>query len=433
MADRHPVADFHQIGQVGGNVQQAAAAAPGQLGQQADVHLLDDPGCGGLQVVQKDLRHCLPRQVQRFGPAGDVPHHPLPQQRQRPAIPAIDLPQGAQNHVLGGDGGTEIVQKQHRCRTHSQIPPPGQSLGEGEQVIALAVRQHLHRQGGGRFQQLEGRLVLQSLRTAIIAEKFLKEQVPAVRGALVQQGVDHHFQRKADPPAVLGHQLPVRTDELGQIQPPLVQIGGLPGVGNMSGGDLLGVAGVKPGDDLSHESRSLPADVSLPVHQKLIQEGQCLDLLRAAEIDGVGFKHAQTGPQPPPVSFSPGLLQQAGEGPLAGEAAHKGQIVLHAQHPQRLHRLKRVHEGRVRLGKSGPGLSGEGGVHAQTLHAALKVPELGVNKGVAGALFVGDVVQLAQDHIESLRQGGNLRNLPAAGTLLLFHSEVGVNQCQTFR
>ena len=55
MADRHPVADLHQVAQVGGDMQQVPSAAPGVVGEQADVDLLDDPGRGAFQVVQEDL------------------------------------------------------------------------------------------------------------------------------------------------------------------------------------------------------------------------------------------------------------------------------------------------------------------------------------------------------------------------------------------
>ena len=66
---------------------------------------------------------------------------------------------------------------------------------------------------------------------------------------------------------MLGHELPVRPDELGQIEPPLDQIGLLPPVGSAAVRGLLDVARVEPGDDFPHEGGGLPADIPLPVHQ----------------------------------------------------------------------------------------------------------------------------------------------------------------------
>ena len=104
--------------------------------------------------------------------------------------------------------------------------------------------------------------------------------------------------------------------------------------------------------------------------------------------------------------------------------------MLHAQHPEGLHRLRRVHEGGVRLGDGGGGPSGEGGIHPQTLHVPLEIPELGVDEGIADALFIGDVVQLAQDDVEGLRQGRDPGDLPAVGAPVLLHPEVGVDEGQ---
>ena len=173
VADRDPVADLHQVGEVGSDVEQAPVSLPGQPGEQPDVDLLEDPRRGGLQVVQEYLGHRLPGQGGGLAPSGDLPHGLLPQQRQGGTAGAVHLPQGPQQHVLGGDGRTEIIQQQNRRRAHRHILPGGQRLGEEEKVIPLPVRQDLHRQRRGRLQQLEGSLVLQPLRTAVVPEKFL--------------------------------------------------------------------------------------------------------------------------------------------------------------------------------------------------------------------------------------------------------------------
>ena len=55
VADCHPVADLDEVGQVGGDVEQLRPAGGGEGRQQADVHLLDDPGGAAFEVVQEDL------------------------------------------------------------------------------------------------------------------------------------------------------------------------------------------------------------------------------------------------------------------------------------------------------------------------------------------------------------------------------------------
>ena len=232
---------------------------------------------------------------------------------------------------------------------------------------------------------------------------------------------------------MLGHELPVRADEPGQIQPPLVQAGLLLAVGGAAVGRLLGVARVEPGNDLPHEGCGLPADIPLPVHQQFVEKGQGLNLLATAEIDGVGLQYAQGRPQAPPVRLSPGLLQQSREAALSGKAAHEGHIMLHAHHPQGLHRLRGFHKGRIHPGRGTGKPAGQGGIHPQALHIALKIPELGIYEGVPGAFFVGDVVQLVQNNLKGLGQGGNPGDFPAVCAPVLLHPEIGVDQSQALR
>ena len=187
---------------------------------------------------------------------------------------------------------------------------------------------------------------------------------------------------------------------------------------------------MEAGDDLPHEGRGLPADVPLPVHEELIEEGQGLHLLGKAEVDGVGLEHPQIGPEPAPVGLPPGQLQEPREAPLPGETAHEGDVVLRAQKAQCLHRLRLVHEGRVPAGQRRAGMAGEGGVHPQAHHVALKVPEFGVHEGVAQALGLVDVVQLAEDHVKGLGEGGDFGDLPPVGAPLLLDPEVGVDEHQ---
>ena len=417
---------------MGGDVQQVAAPGLGEAGEQTDVDLLDDPGGGGLQVVQEDLGHGGLVQG-RGGLPGELPRRHGPQQGQRGAAGAVHVPQGVEHDVLGGDGRAQPAQQQHRRRAHRHVLPLRQVLGEQEQIVALAVRQHLHRQGRGGLQQLEGGLVLQPLRPPVPAQKDGEKLPPPVPLALVQQGVDHHLQGEADPAPVLGQQLVVRADDLLQIELPLVHVRDGAALRGPAGGALLGVAGVEAGDDLPHEGRRLAADVPLPVHEQLVEKGQGLHLLGGAEVDGVGLEHAQVGPQAAPVRLPPGQLQKTREAALAREAAHKGRVVLHAQKPQLLQRLPLVHEGNILLGPGVGAGPGEAHVHPQAHHPALEVPQLGVDEGVAGALGLGDVVELAEDDVKGLLQGGDAGDLPAVGAPLLLDPEVGVDERQALR
>ena len=229
---------------------------------------------------------------------------------------------------------------------------------------------------------------------------------------------------------MLVHELVVGADDLAQIQPPLVHVGNGPAVGDIVGRPFLGVASVEVGDDLPHQGRRLAADVALPVHQQLIEETEGLYLLGDAQIDAVRGKDSQPGPQPLPAGFSPGLLQKSGKAPLVGQTAHEDDVVGHAPVFQDCHRLLRLHQGHVfgrrRRGKA----AGEGGIHPQGEHIVLKVPEFGIDKGIAGALGLGDIVQLGEDHIEGLGEGGDAGDLPAVLPLLLLDPEVGVNKDQ---
>ena len=383
-----------------------------------------------IQVVQEDLGHRLLVQVRAVPRSGHLRRRGVPQQLQGSAPGAVHVPQGVEDDVLGGDGGAQVVQQQHRRRPDGRVLPLRQGLRHAQQLVALPVGQHLQGQGRGGLQQLEGRLVLQPLGPAVVAQKRLEKLPPPIRLALFQQGVDHHLQREVDPPPVLGHQLVVRVDDFFQVELPLVDIRDCPAVRGPAGGLLLHVPGVEPGDDLPHEGGGLAADVPLPVHQQLVEEGQGLDLLGQAQIDGVGLKHAQVCPQLPPVGLPPRQLQQAGEAPLPGQAAHQRHVVLHAQQAQGLHGLGLLHERHVLFGGGPGGGAGEGGVHPQADHVALKVPQLGVDEGIAGPLLLGDVVQLAEDHVEGVLQCGDFGDLPAVGPPLLLHPEVGVDEHQ---
>ena len=232
---------------------------------------------------------------------------------------------------------------------------------------------------------------------------------------------------------MLGHQLGIWTNDLFQVQLPLIQIHGSPAVRHIIGGLFLHISRLEPGDNFPYQRGGLAADIPLPVHQQFVEERQRLHLLGRAEVDGIGVEHAQIGPQAPPVGLAPGQLQQARKASLVGQAAHQGDIVLRAQKPQCLHRLRRVHKGHVfSSGGSAPRPAAQRGVRPQAHHVAFKISQLGVNKGVAGTLGVVHVVQFGKDHVERLCQGRYFGYLLSSGAALLLDAEVGINENQGF-
>ena len=84
LTNHHRLADADQIGEMGRDLQGAAAAAGGIPGQQLHVDHLDHPRCGGFQVVQQDTGQLL-----RLQGAHRVLHR-------RAAYKGVLIPQGGQ-------------------------------------------------------------------------------------------------------------------------------------------------------------------------------------------------------------------------------------------------------------------------------------------------------------------------------------------------
>ena len=64
MAHRDPVADLDEVRKMRGDVKGRAVVVPCIVRQQPQVHLLDDPRRGGLEVIQKNIRHLRLLQMQ---------------------------------------------------------------------------------------------------------------------------------------------------------------------------------------------------------------------------------------------------------------------------------------------------------------------------------------------------------------------------------
>ena len=84
--------------------------------------------------------------------------------------------------------------------------------------------------------------------------------------AVLQKGIDHEFQRVADPAPVLGHQLVVRENALLQAGLPLAQIRQRAGALAVRR-TLLYITCVEIRDNGPHQGRRLTPNVTLPVHQ----------------------------------------------------------------------------------------------------------------------------------------------------------------------
>ena len=101
-ADHDVLADLHQIGEVGGDVEDVGMVPLLHLVQQVlHAHGLQDPGGGGLQVVQEHVAHRIPA-VQLLPQGGHVQTQPAAQaglqEEQRRAALAVRL------RDRGGDG-----------------------------------------------------------------------------------------------------------------------------------------------------------------------------------------------------------------------------------------------------------------------------------------------------------------------------------------
>ncbi len=167
MADGDAVADLDEIGQVGGDMEGGAFAAAGKVRQQAQVALLGDPGRGSLQVVQEDLGDHVLRQ--KKGRALRE-HMILLEIAQGAAVAVGDGGHGLQRAAVLRVQAGETVQQQHGGHADGQVLTQGQGGGEGRHLPGAAGRIGRIRQSGGGIQQLEGGVVVQILRPAVVGE-----------------------------------------------------------------------------------------------------------------------------------------------------------------------------------------------------------------------------------------------------------------------
>ena len=279
-------------------------------------------------------------------------------------------------------------------------------------------------------QQGEGGVVLQLLRVLVIAEQGGQEPGDVPLPGVDQHGLQHHLQEITDLVALLLGDAVVGEDELVQILPPQGEGDLLCRIAGGVGGDPLAVDQVELGDDPAHKGPRLPADVTLPVDQQLIEKGQSLFLLADRQVGTVLLEDIQIGPQLLPALGGAGRLDDVAEFLLVGQHVHQPDVVLHRDAHQAVQGLLGVHQGGVLVGGGLLGLSGQIHVHPQMAHVVLEVVELAVDELIAVLLVGVHILQLFQDDLEGVLQGEENDLLPALFVPGLLGAEVGVDQKQ---
>ncbi|MBS6356170.1 MAG: hypothetical protein KH438_12885, partial [Oscillibacter sp.] len=395
-ADHDVLADLHQVGEVGGDVEHIGVVPMFHLVQQVlHAHGLQNPVGRGLQVVQKHIAHnVLPVQQGPLG--GDIQAQPLPQagleKQQRRASTAVRGLHG------GGDGrGVPAIGIQGRQQVAEQpqgggllgqaapLQPPDGKAGQHVQVLG---GHPVQRQAQHRVQQGEGRVGVHQLRAAVVAEQLPGETGGVGVRAVHQQRVRRGLGLIADHADLPGRQPPVRVDELFQVLRPQLEGQILLRVRRCVGRGLLLIAQAEGGQDAADEGGSPAADVSVRDQQQLVQKVQGLLLLGGVPVGEILLKNGDVRLEPGGVLFTPGGLQSVAEELLMAQSVHQADIVVHGGAPQGGHHLVRVQQGGV-FGRAGGAAGGaEGGVHPKGDQVVLKIPELGVDIAVAQALGV---------------------------------------------
>ena len=436
-AHRHGLADLHEVGEVGGDMEDVGLGAVDHLlAQVLHTRGLQHPGGGGLQVIQKHAAHRL-RLVQNLPIGGGIQSQApaqlgLEEQKGR-AAGAVGLLGGLNDHLPLGvvlrHGGDQMAEQPQRRRLLGIAavfqPPPGKA----DQLGAVLPAQALHGHVQHRIHQGEGLVRLHGLRVLIMAQEDLRKAEEVGVGAVVQQGVRHGLGLVTDLPGLQGGKAPVGVDHLFQVLVPKDKGPVLLGTGGRAGGQLLFIAGLEAGQDAADEGGSL-ADVAVGEQQQLIEELQGLLLLSRAPIGEILLEDGQVRPDAGGLLLRAGGLQDGHEEPVMAQAVHQVDVVVHGGVAEGRHHFLLRHQRGVPPGLGGGAGRGQGGVHAEGDHVLLKVAELGVDILVAAALGVIHIVQLAQNDVEGFLQGEDLGDLPAVLSPGLLHAEIRVHQHQ---
>ena len=417
--DHYVLTDLDEVGKMGGDVENVGTVALFHLIQQVfHTHGLQDPWRGGFQIVQKYGGDGI-RVVQQCPVGGDIQaqmrsHLGLKEQKRRAddTVGALHrFRHGLPLRRVGGEYCQQIAeQPQRRCLLGglTVLQPPGGKLHQ-QRLVCRA--DPVHGQVQHRVQQGKRRVRFHGGGVMVVPEELRGKAGSIGVGALLQQRVRHGLGLVADHTGLPGRQPPVGMDQLLQIFRPQQERTVFLRARGDAGGQLLLIAGVKACQDAADQGGGLAADVAVGEHQKLIEKIQGLLLLGRAPVGEILFENRHIGPQPFPLLFTAGGLQDVGEELLPAQAVHQADVVIHRRAADGRDYLVRGHQCNVLLGVGRSAGGGEGGVHTEGDHVLLKVLEFFVNIAVTPPLGGIDVVQLAQNDIKGFPEGVKMGDL----------------------
>ena len=239
------------------------------------------------------------------------------------------------------------------------------------------------------------------LRSAVPEHQRFQEH-PQISGfCILGQRHDDILQLIPDALLLQVHEPVIRADGLLQIMGPEIF--------HLLLGDILHalgpafpVPGVELGDHLSQELGALDSDLSVPVHEQLIQKLQRLLLLDIIGIGKILPEDIQVSADIFPVLLTSRSLQEVAEASVRHHAVHHREVVLDSHEGQGLHRLLRRLQSRQRhLGRLFR-VSGQVDVDAIGPHPGLKVLQLGIDKPVPHDLLLIDIEEFPEDRVEGV-------------------------------
>ncbi len=397
---------------------------------------LDNPGSGDLQVVQKHLagdvhvvkgllqgRYVLPGPVENFAlqkDGGQV----LGGDR------AGNLDNAGHLGMVLGQGALCLPQKFQAGNDQAQLPLGDEVGGKGDELVQGILPIVAGGQVADGVQQGEGGVGGDFAGLFVIAQQGVQETGHIPGTGMGEHGAHHQLQGIADVAALLLGGLVVGKDNHVQVLRPQGERNLLRRIVLGVGGDLLAVDQVEAGDELADQGARLTADVTLPVNQQLIEEGERLGFLTHGEVGEIFLKHVEVGPQLLPALGGAGGLDDIAEFALVGQHVHQAQVVVYREQNQAVQRLLGTHKGGVLAGGRGSGAAGQVHIHPQAAHIVLKVVELAVNKLIPAALCPVHIVQLGQDDLEGGVQRVEDGDLISVGIPVLLGAEVGVDEQQ---
>ena len=424
---------------MGGDVQNPVVDAVLHLiDQKLDVDRLENPGGGGLEVVEEDVADhivLIERLLKGRGVKSEILQDFALQKEQGDVSAVVEAADQLRRFTAAGGGsgqlaGDPLEIAQRRGRKLDRLPAR-KIGGEAVQPVELAGRAEGKRKVKHRVEQREGGAFLQQLRTVVIAQEGLQILPRVLGAAVVEHRGNDNFQGIPDKALLLRSELMIRINDHIEILHPKGE-GGLLAEVRDAAGQLLAVAVVEAGDDVADQVGRLAADIPLAVHQQLVKESQGLHLLSRADVGEVLLEDVQVGAGALPVLFAAGRLQKIAEPPLMAQAVHDLYVVLHRGHGDRFDHLGAVHQRGFAPHRDGLRPAGQADIDPQPAHILLEVAQLGVDKAVAAALLFIHIVQLAQNDLKRLVERVYLGELPPGPVPALLDPEIGIDQHERF-